>query len=289
MAVTFSSGDNDEPKIATTDVNNECTVGHTGTSASAPLAAGIFALVLQANPNLTWRDLQHLVAQTSSAEGLENNPGWYRNSAGFDYNHRFGFGLLNAKSLTDTAQIMDNSLGNQEKCKIKSNKELIINPGEQKQMVLKSNCPNINYLEHTLITLTLEAPNRGQLEIAIKSPSGDYSQLLTKREEDSSNSGFKEWTFNTVHFWGTNPNGEFMLLIDHNKNSNFQNSTKATLKDVHLTLFGTSEMPPLQKLSLNTEKKSFQMENFEDFLADENERPSRTSSAMEEIWNTLFG
>ena len=33
---------------ATTDVNNECTVGHTGTSASAPLAAGIFALVLQA-------------------------------------------------------------------------------------------------------------------------------------------------------------------------------------------------------------------------------------------------
>ena len=65
-------------------------------------------------------------------------------------------------------------------------------------------------------------------------------------------------------------------------------ATKATLKDVHLTLFGTSEMPPLQKLSLNTEK-SFQMENFEDFLADENERPSRTSSAMEEIWNTLFG
>ena len=60
------------------------------------------------------------------------------------------------------------------------------------------------------------------------------------------------------------------------------------MKDVHLTLFGTSEMPPLQKLSWNTEK-SFQMGNFEDFLADENERPSRTSSSLEEIWNTLFG
>ena len=46
--------------------------------------------------------------------------------------------------------------------------------------------------------------------------SGDYSQLLTKREEDTSNAGFKDWTFNTVHFWGTDPNGDFILLIDHN-------------------------------------------------------------------------
>ena len=69
---------------------------------------------------------------------------------------------------------------------------------------------------------------------------------------------------------------------------NFQSDTTAKLKNVHLTLFGTSEMPPLQKLSRSTEK-SLQMENFEDFLADENERPSRTSSAMDEIWNSIFG
>ena len=48
LAVTYSSGNNDEPKIATTDVNAGCTVGHTGTSASAPLAAGIIALALEA-------------------------------------------------------------------------------------------------------------------------------------------------------------------------------------------------------------------------------------------------
>ena len=40
-------------------------------------------------------------------------------------------------------------------------------------MVLQANCPKIKYLEHALITLTLEAPNRGQLEIAIKSPKGN--------------------------------------------------------------------------------------------------------------------
>lgn len=31
----------------TTDLKNTCTIGHTGTSASAPLAAGILALALQ--------------------------------------------------------------------------------------------------------------------------------------------------------------------------------------------------------------------------------------------------
>lgn len=35
-------------------------MGHTGTSASAPLAAGICALALQANRELTWRDMQHI-------------------------------------------------------------------------------------------------------------------------------------------------------------------------------------------------------------------------------------
>jgi subtilisin family serine protease len=39
------------------------TSSHTGTSASAPLAAGIIALALQANPQLNWRDVQHLTVR----------------------------------------------------------------------------------------------------------------------------------------------------------------------------------------------------------------------------------
>lgn len=60
LATTYSSGGKDERQVVTTDLHHSCTVSHTGTSASAPLAAGIAALVLEANGNLTWRDLQHI-------------------------------------------------------------------------------------------------------------------------------------------------------------------------------------------------------------------------------------
>lgn len=55
------------------------------------------------SPDLTWRDLQHLVVWTSEFDPLANNPGWKRNGAGLMVNSRFGFGLLNAKALVDLA------------------------------------------------------------------------------------------------------------------------------------------------------------------------------------------
>jgi neuroendocrine convertase, putative (fragment) len=48
LAVTWSSGDSLDRRISTIDLKNGCTTDFTGTSASAPVAAGIFALVLEA-------------------------------------------------------------------------------------------------------------------------------------------------------------------------------------------------------------------------------------------------
>jgi Subtilase family len=60
LATTYSSGQQNEKQVVTTDLHHMCTSSHTGTSASAPLAAGIVALALEANPSLTWRDMQHI-------------------------------------------------------------------------------------------------------------------------------------------------------------------------------------------------------------------------------------
>ena len=55
LATTVSSGSKDktttERKVVTTDLHGQCTNQHTGTSASSPMAAGIIALALEANPS----------------------------------------------------------------------------------------------------------------------------------------------------------------------------------------------------------------------------------------------
>lgn len=86
LASTYSSGTpGNDKSVTTVDMDARlredriCTVEHTGTSASAPLAAGIAALALEANPSLTWRDMQYLVVLTSRSQPLEKESGWILN------------------------------------------------------------------------------------------------------------------------------------------------------------------------------------------------------------------
>lgn len=72
LTTTYSSGENYDRKIITTDLRHRCTDSHTGTSASAPMAAAIIALALEANPLLSWRDVQHIIVKTSRAGHLSS-------------------------------------------------------------------------------------------------------------------------------------------------------------------------------------------------------------------------
>jgi proprotein convertase subtilisin/kexin type 5 len=111
LATTYSSGTPGHDKsVATVDMDGAlrpdriCTVEHTGTSASAPLAAGIVALALEANPALTWRDMQYLVVLTSRPEPLERENGWILNGAKRKVSHKFGYGLMDAGGMVSLAE-----------------------------------------------------------------------------------------------------------------------------------------------------------------------------------------
>ena len=97
------------------------TAGFNGTSSSAPTVSGVVALMLQANPELTWRDVRHILASTSrrvnpasaaiTAETLTLEQGWVKNGAGFWYHNWYGFGLVNAAAAVAMAQTYAVSLG----------------------------------------------------------------------------------------------------------------------------------------------------------------------------------
>ena len=44
-----------------------------GTSASAPMAAAIIALTLEAEPDLTWRDVQHIMVSRGGVATVEGD------------------------------------------------------------------------------------------------------------------------------------------------------------------------------------------------------------------------
>ncbi|ESN99895.1 hypothetical protein HELRODRAFT_93071, partial [Helobdella robusta] len=116
MGVVFAGGSHSVG--VTTDLHGGCTLKFQGTSSAAPLAAGCIALVLEANANLTWRDVQHLVVETSVIPS-EKEDGWKVNAAGYHVNHRFGFGVLDCGRMVEAAE---NWIGIQEqlKCVVKS-------------------------------------------------------------------------------------------------------------------------------------------------------------------------
>ena len=37
--------------------------------------------------------------------------------------------------------------------------------------------------------------------------------LLSRRPNDNSRNGFINWYFNSVHFWGENPRGKWLLMV----------------------------------------------------------------------------
>ena len=105
LATTYSSGDErlGEREIATTDIRHKCTTKHTGTSAAAPIAAGIIALALEANSKLTWRDVMYLTVITSRPKAIKSN-NFITNKRGFQVSSRYGFGLMDAGRMVELAK-----------------------------------------------------------------------------------------------------------------------------------------------------------------------------------------
>jgi kexin len=74
-----------------------------GTSAAAPLAAGVIALVLEARPTLTWRDVRIILAESARRNHLADID-WTMNAAGFNINHNYGFGVIDANAAVTRAR-----------------------------------------------------------------------------------------------------------------------------------------------------------------------------------------
>jgi subtilisin family serine protease len=83
------------------DLSYTSTMG--GTSAATPVVSGVVALMLDANPNLGWRDVHAILAETARKNDPNDN-GWFTNAAGYEFNHKYGFGVVDAGAAVSLAE-----------------------------------------------------------------------------------------------------------------------------------------------------------------------------------------
>ncbi|XP_012932057.1 proprotein convertase subtilisin/kexin type 7 isoform X5 [Heterocephalus glaber] len=253
LAVTFSGGDKMLRSIVTTDWDLQkgtgCTEGHTGTSAAAPLAAGMIALMLQVRPCLTWRDVQHIIVFTAT-QYEDHHADWLTNEAGFSHSHQHGFGLLNAWRLVNAAKV--NRCGQDlDVCPLLS---FLRQPCAEREQGYSSvpalaggpvewmdlEMSGLKTLEHVAVTVSIAHPRRGSLELKLFCPSGMVSLIGTPRSMDSDPSGFDDWTFSTVRCWGERAKGTYRLVI---RDVGDEPPQLGILQQWQLTLYGSMWSP----------------------------------------------
>ncbi|KPD20387.1 S8 family serine peptidase [Idiomarina abyssalis] len=101
------------------DSNLSCNYTNTfnGTSSAAPNTSGVVNLIAEANPELSWREIRHILAATATQVDADNAPieltvgdgtfvahqGWVENAAGFSFNNLYGFGRPDAGAAVELA------------------------------------------------------------------------------------------------------------------------------------------------------------------------------------------
>ncbi|CAI5439412.1 unnamed protein product [Caenorhabditis angaria] len=245
IATTYSSADFRQPAIVTVDVPSGCTDKHTGTSASAPLAAGIIALALEANPELTWRDMQHLVLRTANWKPLEKNPGWSKNGVGRMVSNKFGYGIMDGGKLVDLAKqwktVPEQHICTYEYRLAAPNPRPITGRFQMNFTLDVNGCESgtpVLYLEHVQVHATVRYLKRGDLKLTLFSPSGTRSVLLPPRPQDFNANGFHKWPFLSVQQWGEDPRGTWLLMVE---SVTTNPDATGTFHDWTLLLYGTAE------------------------------------------------
>ena len=199
-----------------------------GTSAATPVAAGVMALMLEANKGLGYRDVQEILAYSAKrATFLDREVNKAFNGAS-DWNggallasHDFGYGHIDAHAAVRLAEswmklgVVGNLVLEQGEI---LQQTLTVGAGEQ-ATATASFAPSYR-VEQVTVTVDIEADSLAGTAIELFSPDGMRSVLMnafiTKDDdpEDGQNDGFDmNYTFNTVLNWGSNLAGQWTLKI----------------------------------------------------------------------------
>jgi subtilisin-like proprotein convertase family protein len=213
-----------------------------GTSYSAPAVSGIIALMLQANPNLGYRDVQQILAY-SAKETDPTNVGWHIdgahdwNGGGLHFSQDYGFGLVDATAAVRLAESWQyqSTYANMstETASHTDNLTITDGGGVQSQITFGSSLE----VEKMVIDLNITHPNVSDLTVTLTSPDGTSAVLASHPASDTGGGIVFETSAN--NFWGEDAKGTWALTVTDSVSGNI-----GTLNGWTLTALGDAPTTP---------------------------------------------
>ena len=262
-ANSFESGNN--------SLNSSCDYTSTmnGTSSATPNTSGAIALLLEANPNLTWRDVKYILAK--SAERVDpssgNSPhpgkadlanhvyqqGWVQNAAGVYFHNQYGFGAVDVDAAVAMAKTYNSALGTLSRPEFTSGSISLAIPDEIATGVTSTlNVTDNLKIESVEITLSIEHTYPSDLGIELYSPSRTKSIII------NINSNFQDGNLTDAHlisnaFLDELSQGTWSLKIIDGAVDDTGTLTNWKLKiNGHATIIANKKGTPFEKAPLFT-------------------------------------
>ena len=205
-----------------------------GTSFATPIVSGIVALMLEANPNLGYRDVQEILA-LSSHKIVDSNTTWDSNKArnwnggGMHVSNDYGFGEVDALAavrLAETWTIQQTGT-NEASYSVASNVNQTVNAG--KSMTSTLSMSSGLTVEHIEVDLGLTFSELDDLTVKLTAPNGTESILLKNNDPGSSLTSLS-YTFMSTHSWGELSAGNWTLQVTNATNGHPVNLNGWTLR-----------------------------------------------------------
>ena len=219
-----------DPPDSDAGLPNGYTRNFGGTSPAAAMVSGVVALMLEANPTLTWRDVQHILVDTADRNDQDDDD-WKKNGADYWVNHKYGFGAVNADNAVKEAATWKTV-----------NPEVLITSGEKpvNQSISDGNTVEIPFefttditLESLEVKVDIEHARRGDLDIVLVSPDGTESVLAANHQDLGDN--YSNWLFTSMRHWGESSQGIWKLKITDKG----ENDMGGFWKAAKVNLYGT--------------------------------------------------
>lgn len=202
-----------------------------GTSAAAPHTSGAVALLLEAYPEFTWRDVKHVLAKTARqidphARTVRYVVGgtvytaqhpWITNAAGYRFHNWYGFGAVHVDdALAFAAMHTPDGLGEFTETDAFVREEAVSIPdadgGGVVQTLTVEGLADAN-IEAAMLHVDITHPMTNDLGIHLFSPAGTESILNPIFNDAHAGNADLDWNLLSNAFYGESPNGDWTIKV----------------------------------------------------------------------------